>query len=249
METPTATSWVLQTPELLSLILNYLPQGKLLQLQRVSRSWCSLIRKAPNLCATTFTNTAFGRHTSTNPPKLNTFVINRLRWFPSLDLTLVNTPQFRAVETDPILRAIAHENASWRDQYLTWPPASRLSIIHGTIYQEEPSLPGLCMTCHQSDPGQSFEDEGNSDAELSDSERPLPLVLCVREFPHNAGRECTGITVLDMLYGLRLHYLEEKHTLQSYLRPHFERNSSGEILARFEIWEPEVTVDVTFINF
>jgi hypothetical protein len=248
MDYPDALARVLGTPEILSLILGNLSQGELLQLQRVCQSWRSLIKHAPNLCATTFTGQRPFQHTLTKIPQLNTFVISRLRWCPSLETNLVNTTQFHSVELDPILQAMAYEHASWRDQYLTWPPVSKLSIAHGTISQEEPSLADLVVISRRSGhqpPG--YEEEEGEDSD-SESETP-PFVLCIEDFPHNEGRECQGISVLDMIYGLRLHYLEFQHSLEYHLRPEFGTSRGGEILARIKRYPRELMIDVTVINF
>jgi hypothetical protein len=143
---------------------------------------------------------------------------------------------------------MAYEYASWRDQYVTWPPVSKLSIAHGTISQEEPSLADLVVISRRrghKPPGYEEEEDEDSD---SDSKTP-PFVLCIEDFPHNAGRECRGISVLDLIYGLRLHYLAFQYSLEFHLRPAFGTSRGGEILARIKKYPRELMVDVTVINF
>ncbi|KAJ5154419.1 uncharacterized protein N7500_009858 [Penicillium coprophilum] len=248
MDNSDALAQVLGTTELLCSILGHLSQADLLRLQRVSQSWRSLIKNAPNLCAATFTGQGPSQHVLSKVPQLNTFVIGRLRWSPSLEMALVNTTQFHSVGTDPTLQAMAYEHASWRDQYLTWPPVAKLSIIHGTISQEEPSLADLVVTSRRSDNQNLAREEEEDGSSESDSETP-PYVLYIEDFPHNSGRECRGISVLDMIYGLRLHYLKFEHSLKFFLRPAFETPRGGEILARIKKYPRELMVDVTVLNF
>ncbi|KAL5354922.1 hypothetical protein BJX96DRAFT_140314 [Aspergillus floccosus] len=254
MNHPDAFTRVLNTPELLCMILSHLSPVELLRLQRVSRSWCSLITEAPSLCATTFTGPVPVQHLSKNIPYLNQFVINRLRWSPSLDPTEVNTDQFRSVEANPTLQAMAYRNASWRVQYLTWPPVPKLSIMLGTISQEEPDLPDLVLSSHRQsqDLSSGYEEEeetgNNSSSDESDLDAP-PYVLCIEEFPHNADRNCQGISVLDMIYGLRMYYLKYRYTLESYLKPGFGAARGGEVLASIGKYREELLVDVTILNF
>ncbi|EPS27278.1 hypothetical protein PDE_02221 [Penicillium oxalicum 114-2] len=248
MDPSRAMTRVLGTSELLASILSHLPQGDLLRLQRVSHSWLSLIRASPVLWPTTFTGQSDFRHTTTGTPRLNTFAISCLRWSPSLETDALNTAEFRSVQADQTLRAVAYENASWRAQYLTWPPVSRITVVHGTISQEEPGLPDLIIASRQGDPEplESQEQSEDSDSDLDD-EAP-PLVLYIEDFPHNAGRECHGIRVLDLIYGLRLHYLQYSFSLEHYLRPAFEAPRGGEILAGLKKYPRKLMLDVTVLN-
>ncbi|KAF9885053.1 hypothetical protein FE257_000784 [Aspergillus nanangensis] len=255
MDSPSAITPVLDTPELLCMVLAHLPSGELLRLQRVCRSWQLLITKTPNLCATTFTGPAPSRRIPNQTPHLNQFVINRLRWIPSLDPTQVNTTQFYSVQGNPSLQAMAHENASWRNQYLTWPPLLQVTFMFGTISQEEPGLPDLLLSSHGRSPDQSvgYEEEegsGDEDSDSDDSDMDVPpFILYIDDFPHNANRDCQGITVLDMIYGLRMYYLQYKHTLQIYLTPGVDAGDGGKLLVGIEKDRRGWLIDVTDLNF
>lgn len=252
MDHSDALTRVVRTPELLCMILSHLPPGDLLRLQRVCRSWCSLITEAPSLCATTFTDPVPAQHSFERIPCLNKFVISRLRWSPSLDPTQVNTGKYHSVEANPNLQAMAYQNASWRDQYLTWPPVLKLSIVLGSIAQEEYDLPDLVLSSRQGVPHQPWgagDEEKDDVSDSDDSDDAEPFTLFIEDFPHNGDRTCRGIRVLDMIYGLRMYYLRYQPTLESYLKPGFGAVRGGKVLANIGVYRRELLVDVTILNF
>ncbi|KAI5857216.1 hypothetical protein BZA05DRAFT_387595 [Tricharina praecox] len=248
---------VLSTPELLSNILRFLPQGDLLRLQRVSSVWHSLITTLPPLQRAIFASNARVAEVAETPRILNSFVIDRLRWFPSLEVSEVNSPDFT---TASHLSPMAAQEASWRMQFISWPPLHEAMVYPGIIEQEEPSLQYLHLVCRSvggkttlagkesgtehgsGDQAPNDEDEshGVDDDEDDEDEREPPLVLYVEDFPHNAGKMCTGIRFLDLLHGLRAYYLENERFLEGYIENDFIGARSGEILMRYaEIGEGE----------
>ena len=239
-----AAEKALATPELLAQILGHVSQNQLLCLQRVSTFWRSVITDTPHLLTILFAANAPIDDVDLSmlrEPCLNKLVLDRLRWFPSLDLSQVNTAQFDSVQSDRVLRAMMNEHASWRGQLLTWPRIVRITIIHGTIRQEEFSLQDLQLVCG-SLPQNSRETFGTN-------EREAPIALSVDNFPHNEGRQQTAIKILDVLYGLHVHYSRNRHILAPYLSPNFHSSGTGRILCGFERDEEELLLDVTFLNF
>ncbi|KAF7716343.1 Uncharacterized protein PECH_000126 [Penicillium ucsense] len=234
--------------ELLTSILYHLPQGDLLRLQRVSHSWLSLIRTSPALWPITFDPPGTFRSTAAGDPRLNDFIISRLRWSPAIETSQLNTMEYQSVRADPVLQAVANEGASWRTQYLTWPPVSRISVVHGTISQEEPGLPELIIVSRLSDSAdnQNVNEVASPDPDMDDEEPPL--VLYIEDFPHNANQACRGIKVMDLIHGLRLHYVHNDFCLEHYLRPDFEAPEAGELIMSLQIDRHKLFLNVTVLN-
>jgi hypothetical protein len=242
-----AQQQVLGTSELLCSILSYLPQPDLICFQRVSRIWRVLISTAPQLQQAIFSADTPLPTTASERDLLNQFVINRLRWCPALDLDQINTTDFACVNLDPKLRAMAYEDASWRAELLTWPPVSSLLVTRGSISQEEYYLQDLHLV-NQLDIESARTASPESDEDEAQDSQPPPLVLHIEDFPYNLGNTCRGIKVIDVLYGLRIHYLQNQSTLEVYDEVNFDSPVSGKIIAGFIKDEPTLSLDVTFLT-
>ncbi|RFU25824.1 hypothetical protein B7463_g10510, partial [Scytalidium lignicola] len=246
-----ACETVCETPELLIHVLGFLGQGDLLRLQRVSRRWNTLINTTPRLQSAIFdSNIGVTQYAvsdamqyPSSTPRLNSFVIDRLHWSPNLDIEQVNDIRFAGVQSSQSLRMMAYQNASWRKELLSWPPVRELTVIHGTITAEEPSLQDLVLVSDiDSASVQRFEvGRGH--------ERAAPLVLDTRSFPHNHGNTSTGIKVIDVLYGLHLHYIENRTTLGYYMNVTLDSSDVEEIMGSFCTYKSRLFLDVTFMRY
>ncbi|KAF8541871.1 hypothetical protein BDD12DRAFT_944989 [Trichophaea hybrida] len=148
---------VFTTLELLSTILHFLPQSSLHHLVRVCTLWRDLISTTPSLQRATFNpNVPECKNT---PRILNEFVIDRLRWSPSLDIAKINSEDFAGVNNQSS-RAMAEKEASWKWQLLSYPPLMGLMVVRGTIEQEEEHLQGLRIVCRGGRVGEGMEGGG-----------------------------------------------------------------------------------------
>jgi hypothetical protein len=273
---------VFGTLELLTGILRFLPQADLLRLGRVCSLWRTLIATTPTLQRTIFDPNAATSEIAEarvgTPRILNKFVVDRLRWSPTLDLTQVNSQDFTSVRQSitPNLRAMAAKEASWRGQLLTWPPLTDLLVLRGTIEQDEEHLQSLRLLCRSgslqsgregacsasadnvqdtndgaedNNDGEPEEDDKDADDEEEGDEQTLPLVLYVEDFPHNADKACPGIRVIDLLYGLRVHYKENQYCLESYELIDFSGPGAGKIIVYYSETGITPQLDVTILTF
>lgn len=156
MATATATSRTLDTPELLELILSYLPIDRLLLAQRISRGWHTLISNSPMLQALLY----FRAPTTTSSPSSHTINPLLQSAFPFMfnpklvlhdDLVTDWDLRFGHLADPPkpapsmqekpavflyssfVLNEVAwrRKEASWRKMLITSPPVKKVIWRHG----------------------------------------------------------------------------------------------------------------------
>lgn len=124
---------VFSTPELLEAILDQLPPRELLQAQRISRSFQSVIKTSPTLQQALYLRPALAKTSgewSINPLLRDLFlpwlVIAENRWgMPSYDaLGLLDW-----VTDSRRKKAMLHADATWRRMFLIQPPPTTLKIV------------------------------------------------------------------------------------------------------------------------
>jgi hypothetical protein len=131
-----AASTVLRTPELVEMILMHLNMQELLPLQRTSRAFRDIILASAPLKRKLFLAPA--SHESTNQETDNPYL---KALFPTLGTYLLTgnpkwRPKFIKAITEEDMERIdelfwACETSSWRNMYLTQPPAKEMTVYAG----------------------------------------------------------------------------------------------------------------------
>jgi hypothetical protein len=233
---PDTATAVFETPACLIGILQNIQERDLFVLQRVS----SIFRKI--LCTTPFVqqklfdselDSPVGYYQPGVPSLINYFVLRHLRWLPSLDLSQMNSALFER-DSRPNFSAMAANEASWRNQLLTWPPLRDALVEDVLVRQEMYRLPFLQLTCSDLQPDEQARTVLNPGTE---GETQTTKVLNVREFPHNKGKLCRGIKVLDLIYAYRQLYLEFHDMLKGIYNLDPDYPHTGEIGLEFDYAE------------
>ncbi|CZR51255.1 uncharacterized protein PAC_01130 [Phialocephala subalpina] len=227
MSPTTPISKFFDNKSLLERLFSFMTQPDLLPLQRVHSKWKSTMKTSPDhkLSPILFTPSTRLEGFVTTPPNaaLNTFVFERLRWTPALEVHEVNSTKFKAIRDSAsnFSASMGYESASWRRHLICWPPVTDLIVYNGIIEQDIPHL-RLC----KGGPNDRIIKGDCVDMEILDYE----------DFPHNQGHLAGGITFQDLLYGLRTHYLEYDFLLETvYEDVDLEEDMAGE-------WRPELII-------
>ncbi|KAH9211058.1 hypothetical protein DL95DRAFT_512208 [Leptodontidium sp. 2 PMI_412] len=193
--------------------LSNLSQGELLRLQCVCKRWKATTDSSYTLSSQLFRPQGLGSKDESVNSVLepNTFVSERIRWTPEMDVDQVNSSDFKTVRESKSLRAMAAPGASWRSQLISRPAIFDITVTSGVGVEEgAPLLRIICPRASQ--PSAPDDTIGTTEPEVSEDEDEEELEevmkLNVQEFPHNEDKAVKGITFEDVIFALRKQYIE-----------------------------------------
>jgi hypothetical protein len=205
-----------ENDHLLWALLSNLSQGELLRLQCVSRRWKAAIELSYELCSRVFRpHTLATDEGPVSDYRFNSFVSERIRWTPAMDMDQINFSEFKSVQESPCLRAMATSGASWRSQLICWPAPFDITISSDVGAEE--GAPLLRITCpHPVVSSESNDACGTTiEAPEDDDDSGEVMKLNTKDFPHNEGKEVNGITFEDLLYAMRQQYIEFDYAFEA----------------------------------
>lgn len=138
----TAASRVLQLPEMLEVILFFLPENDLVTLQRVNKWWRTNILASKTVQQKLFLAPLVAKPQSKNSKSLNT--LTAYEWNPFLPTSSFTATGGNHAKIKPRLDRIC-DSLPWQNMYLTQPPATKISWKAERLYRDSGSI---CVETH-----------------------------------------------------------------------------------------------------